>query len=138
RSFSRLDHSEFKAVDLNEGLENSLLMLQNKVKPEIKINKVYGKLPSVKCHAGQINQVFYNLIDNALDAINFTKKPGELTIRTQVKETGWVTIYISDNGPGIPAEIQQKIFDPFFTTKPVGKGTGLGLSVCYQVIVQAH
>ncbi|XZO01850.1 MAG: GAF domain-containing protein [Microcoleus sp.] len=138
RSFSRLDHSEFKAVDLNEGLENSLLMLQNKVKPEIKINKLYSKLPIIKCHAGQINQVFYNLIDNALDAINATQKTGELTISTQVKEPEWVTISISDNGPGIPAEIQHKIFDPFFTTKPVGKGTGLGLSVCYQVIVQAH
>ncbi|MGB8688812.1 MAG: GAF domain-containing protein [Microcoleus sp.] len=137
RSFSRLDHSEFKAVDLNEGLESSLLMLQNKLKPNIKINKQYGNLPLVKCHAGQINQVFYALIDNALDAIYSSKKPGELTIRT-ASEPGWVTISVRDTGTGIPAEIQDKIFDPFFTTKPVGSGTGLGLSVCYQVIVQAH
>jgi Signal transduction histidine kinase regulating C4-dicarboxylate transport system len=137
RSFSRLDHSEFKAVDLNEGFESSLLMLQNKLKPNIKINKQYGNLPLVNCHAGQINQVFYALIDNALDALNSAKKPGELTIRT-ASEPGWVTISVRDTGTGIPAEIQDKIFDPFFTTKPVGSGTGLGLSVCYQVIVQAH
>ena len=138
RSFSRLDHSEFKAVDLNEGLESSLLMLQNKLKSNIKIDKLYEKLPLVKCHAGQVNQAFFNLIDNALDAIDSSNKPGKLTIRTLVSEPGWVTISIRDTGTGIPAEIQDKIFDPFFTTKPVGSGTGLGLSVCYQVIVQAH
>lgn len=138
RSFSRLDHSEFKAVDLNEGLESSLFMLQNKLKSKIQIEKQYGILPLVKCHAGQINQVFYNLIDNALDAMKSTAKSGQLTIRTIVSEPGWVTISIRDTGTGIPDKIQDKIFDPFFTTKPVGSGTGLGLSVCYQVIVQAH
>ncbi len=138
RSFSRLDNSEFKTVDLNEGLESSLFMLQNKLKSKIKIEKQYGHLPLVQCHAGQINQVFYNLIDNALDAINETEKPGELTISTFTREPGWVTISIRDTGKGISAETQDKIFDPFFTTKPVGSGTGLGLSVCYQVIVQAH
>lgn len=138
RSFSRLDHSEFKAVDLNEGLDSSLFMLQNKLKSNIKIEKQYGSLPLVQCHAGQINQVFYNLMDNALDAIDATEKPGELTISTFVREPGWVTISILDTGKGISAETQDKIFDPFFTTKPVGSGTGLGLSVCYQVIVQAH
>ncbi len=138
RNFSRLDHSELKAVDLNEGLESSLFMLQNKLKSNIKIEKQYGILPLVKCHAGQINQVFYNLIDNALDAMKSTTKSGEMTIRTFISEPGWVTISIRDTGTGIPAEIQDKIFDPFFTTKPIGSGTGLGLSVCYQVIVQAH
>jgi two-component system NtrC family sensor kinase len=138
RNFSRLDHAEFKAVDLHEGLESSLLMLQNKLKSNIKIDKQYGNLPPVKCHAGQINQVFYNLIDNALDAIDSADKPGELTIRSWLSEPDWVTISVRDTGSGIPAHIQDKIFDPFFTTKPVGKGTGLGLSVCYQVIVQAH
>jgi two-component system, NtrC family, sensor kinase len=138
RNFSRLDHSELKAVDLNEGLESSLFMLQNKLTSNIKIDKQYGSLPLIKCHAGQINQVFYNLIDNALDAIKSTGKSGNLTIRTVVSEPGWVTISIRDTGTGIPAKIQDKIFDPFFTTKPVGSGTGLGLSVCYQVIVQAH
>ena len=138
RSFSRLDHAEFKAVDLNEGLESSFLMLQNKLKAHIKIDKQYGSLPPVQCHAGQINQVFYNLIDNALDALDSTSKPGELTIRSWQSEPDWVTISVRDTGTGIPAEIQDKIFDPFFTTKPVGSGTGLGLSVCYQVIVQAH
>jgi len=138
RSFSRLDHAEFKAVDLNEGLESSFLMLQNKLRTHIKIEKKYGTLPPVQCHAGQINQVFYNLIDNALDALDSTSKPGELTIRSWQSEPDWVTISVRDTGTGIPAEIQDKIFDPFFTTKPVGSGTGLGLSVCYQVIVQAH
>ncbi|MEG4045264.1 GAF domain-containing protein [Microcoleus sp. Pol17_C1] len=138
RNFSRLDHAELKPVDLNEGLESSFLMLQNKLKTHIKIDKQYGSLPPVQCHASQINQVFYNLIDNALDALQSTNKPGELTIRSWQSEPDWVTISVSDTGTGIPAEIQDKIFDPFFTTKPVGKGTGLGLSVCYQVIVQAH
>ena len=138
RSFSRLDHAELKAVDLNEGLESSFMMLQNKLKTNIKIDKQYGSLPPVKCHASQINQVFYNLIDNALDALQSALKPGELTIRSWQSEPDWVTISVRDTGPGIPAEIQDKIFDPFFTTKPVGKGTGLGLSVCYQVVVQAH
>ncbi|NJK68304.1 MAG: GAF domain-containing protein [Microcoleus sp. CSU_2_2] len=138
RSFSRLDHAEFKAVDLNEGLESSLSMLQNKLKSHIKIEKQYGSLPLVKCHAGQINQVFFNLIDNALDAMKSTGKSGQLTIRTTVSEPGWITISIRDTGTGIPAEIKDKIFDPFFTTKPVGSGTGLGLSVCYQAIVQTH
>ena len=138
RSFSRLDHSEFKAVDLNEGLDSSLFMLQNKLKSNIKIEKQYGSLPLVQCHAGQINQVFYNLMDNALDAMKSSAKSGQLTIRTIVSEPGWATISIRDTGTGIPDKIQDKIFDPFFTTKPVGSGTGLGLSVCYQVIVQAH
>ncbi|NQE33210.1 GAF domain-containing sensor histidine kinase [Microcoleus asticus] len=138
RNFSRLDHAELQPVDLNEGLESSFLMLQNKLKTNIKIDKQYGSLPPVKCHASQINQVFYNLIDNALDALQSTSKPGELTIRSWQREPDWVTISVRDTGTGIPAEIQDKIFDPFFTTKPVGKGTGLGLSVCYQVIVQAH
>ncbi|MEG4817668.1 GAF domain-containing protein [Microcoleus sp. K5-D4] len=138
RNFSRLDHAELKPVDLNEGLESSFLMLQNKLKTHIKIDKQYGSLPPVQCHASQINQVFYNLIDNALDALQSTNKPGELTIRSWQSEPDWVTISVRDTGTGIPAEIQDKIFDPFFTTKPVGKGTGLGLSVCYQVIVQAH
>ncbi|MEG4015031.1 MULTISPECIES: GAF domain-containing sensor histidine kinase [unclassified Microcoleus] len=138
RSFSRLDEAEFKAVDLHEGLDSSLLMLQNKLKTNIKIDKEYGSLPRVNCHAGQINQVFYNLIDNALDAIDSADKPGELTIRSWQSEPDWVAISVRDTGNGIPAEIQDKIFDPFFTTKPVGKGTGLGLSVCYQVVVQAH
>ncbi len=138
RSFSRLDHAELKPVDLNEGLESSFMMLQNKLKTNIKIDKQYGSLPPVKCHASQINQAFYNLIDNALDALQSALKPGELTIRSWQSEPDWVTISVRDTGSGIPPEIQDKIFDPFFTTKPVGKGTGLGLSVCYQVIVQAH
>ena len=138
RNFSRLDHAELKPVDLNEGLESSFMMLQNKLQTNIKINKQYGSLPPVKCHASQINQVFYNLIDNALDALQSALKPGELTIRSWQSEPDWVTISVRDTGSGIPPEIQDKIFDPFFTTKPVGKGTGLGLSVCYQVVVQAH
>ncbi len=138
RSFSRLDQSELKSVDLHEGLESTLLMLQNKLKSNIEIHKQYGTLPPIECYAGQINQVFFNLIDNALDAIAATGKPGKLTITTQASDRNWVRISFRDTGIGIPAEIQDKICNPFFTTKPVGKGTGLGLSVCYGAIVQTH
>ncbi|MCU0544796.1 MAG: GAF domain-containing protein [Oscillatoriaceae cyanobacterium Prado104] len=138
RSFSRLDEAEFKSVDLHEGLESSLLMLQNKIGPNITIRKQYGNLPQVKCHAGQINQVFFHLIDNALDGVKATRKPGEIAISTCQSAPDTVTISVRDTGTGIPEEIQDKICNPFFTTKPVGKGTGLGLSVCYQTIVQTH
>ncbi|MGL5059250.1 MAG: GAF domain-containing sensor histidine kinase [Microcoleus sp.] len=138
RSFSRLDEAEFKSVDLHQGLESSLLMLQNKIGPNVTISTQYGKLPKVKCHAGQINQVFFHLIDNALDAVKATRQPGEIAISTCQSAPDMVEISIRDTGTGIPEEIQDKICNPFFTTKPVGKGTGLGLSVCYQAIVQTH
>ncbi len=144
RNFSRLDESEIKEVDLHEGLDSTLLILQNRLKakpnhPEIKILKEYGHLPDVKCYPSQLNQVFMNIINNAIDALEEGEtKPRQIKIRTQLVDEQWVTICITDNGPGIPEKIRSKLFDPFFTTKPVGKGTGLGLSVSYKIIVDKH
>lgn len=135
QNFSRLDRVERKPVDLHEGIESTLVILQHRLRNGVKINKQYGNLPQVKCHAGQINQVFLNILTNALDAAG---EQAELTIHTRQSSPDWVTISIRDNGPGIPPEIQSRIFDPFFTTKEVGKGTGLGLSICYQIICQGH
>ncbi|MEM6450760.1 MAG: response regulator [Cyanobacteria bacterium P01_D01_bin.105] len=147
RNFSRLDEADAKPVDLHEGIDSTLLILQNRTKSnvggyEIKITKNYGQLPQVECHANQINQVLMNLLSNALDALDESVSQGhttnpEITIRTEEKEAS-VQISITDNGPGIPPEIHKNLFDPFFTTKPVGKGTGLGLSISQQIIVEQH
>jgi two-component system, NtrC family, sensor kinase len=153
RNFSRLDEAEFKQVDLHEGLDNTLLILNYRLKEksdrsQIQIVKNYGELPFVHCFPGQINQVFMNLLANAIDALeeydtHRTRKeieanPSTICITTAVSGTGWVTIHIADNGPGIPELVRNKIFDPFFTTKPIGKGTGLGLSISYQIVVETH
>ncbi|MBD2079688.1 ATP-binding protein [Leptolyngbya sp. FACHB-17] len=141
RNFSRLDEADFKAVDLHEGLESTLLILQHRLKPspqrpEILIVRDYAALPQIECRAGQINQVFMSLLSNAIDALEATAQP-RITIRTSVVDD-WVEIAIADNGMGVPEPIQQRIFDPFFTTKPVGKGTGMGMSISYQIIVEKH
>lgn len=139
RNFSRLDEAGAKPVNLSEGLESSLSMLQHRFPPELKIHKHYHTPGRVECHPAQINQVFFNLIDNALDAIAANPSTeGEMTLTICEPYPNWVSISIKDNGPGISPEIQDQIFNPFFTTKPVGKGTGLGLSLCYQIIVKGH
>lgn len=157
RNFSRLDEAEFKEVDIHEGIDNTLIMLQNSLKakidrPEIKIIKEYGDLPIIGCYAGQLNQVFMNIITNAIDALSESYhlsvtngksgqpagKPLTIRIVTEVNEGRNVVIRIIDNGPGIPESIQKRLFDPFFTTKEVGKGTGLGLSISHQIIVEKH
>ncbi|MCT7956384.1 GAF domain-containing sensor histidine kinase [Laspinema palackyanum] len=139
RNFSRLDEAGAKPVNLSEGLESSLSMLQHRFSPALKIHKHYHAKARVECHPAQINQVFFNLIDNALDAIAANPDTeGELTLAICEPYPNWVSISIKDNGPGISPEIQDQIFNPFFTTKPVGKGTGLGLSLCYQIIVKGH
>ncbi|MCT7984354.1 GAF domain-containing protein [Laspinema sp. A4] len=139
RNFSRLDEAGAKPVNLSEGLESSLSMLQHRFSPELKIHKHYHASGRVECHPAQINQVFFNLIDNALDAIaSNSDTEGELTLTICEPYPHWVSISIKDNGPGISPKIQDQIFNPFFTTKPVGKGTGLGLSLCYQIIVKGH
>ncbi len=135
RNFSRLDEAERKSVDLHEGLESSLLILQYRFKKGCQLTRHYSALPLVECYASQINQVLLNLLSNALDAAG---EQGEVTITTTWSAPDWVTIAIQDNGPGIPAEIQPQIFEPFFTTKEMGKGTGLGLSICRKVIVEGH
>ncbi len=133
RKFSRLDEAEHKLIDLNQSIESSLGMLDHRLQ-EIKVNKQYGNLPKIECLAGAINQVFFNLINNALDAIEEKGEDGEIIIITQKSAADKAIVSIRDNGSGIPPQIQNQIFDPFFTTKEPGKGTGLGLSICYQVI----
>ncbi len=150
RNFSRLDEAEFKAVNLHDGLDSTLLILNHRIKNNIEIIKNYGELPLVECYPAQLNQVFMNLLINAIDALEESQEnstesnPLKIQIQTQVELShdpnsaeSNVIIQISDNGCGILSDRQTKIFDPFFTTKEIGKGTGLGLSICYQVI-QKH
>jgi signal transduction histidine kinase len=157
RNFSRLDAAEMKPVDIHEGIDGTLLILQNRLKakssrPEIQVMKNYGQLPLVECYAGQLNQVFMNLISNAIDALESTLARGQwqgdlgadncplprITIHTAVLPSEHVQICIADNGPGMPETVRSCLFDPFFTTKSVGEGTGLGLSISYQIIVNKH
>ncbi|MGD2181267.1 ATP-binding protein [Lusitaniella coriacea] len=148
KNFSRLDEAQRKPVDIHEGIESTLLILQHRLKPKsdsqgIEIIKEYGDLPPIECYAGQLNQVFMNVLSNAIDALETAPRQEhhQITIRTALSEEGDVPqamISIADNGSGIPPAVQEKIFDPFFTTKPIGKGTGLGLSICHQIIVEKH
>ncbi|MDP5018738.1 MAG: HAMP domain-containing histidine kinase, partial [Dolichospermum sp.] len=149
RNFSRLDEAENKSVDLHEGIDNTLLILQHRLKPHgsfpgIEIMKDYGELPKIECYAGQMNQVFMNVISNAIDVL--THESGqEITYSPTIRISSRVStnnthilISIADNGLGMSKEVKQRIFDPFFTTKPVGKGTGLGLAISYQIVVEKH
>ncbi|MBD2298500.1 ATP-binding protein [Nostoc sp. FACHB-190] len=153
RNFSRLDEAEYKAVNLHEGIDSTLLILENRLKakpnyPGIKVIKDYGKLPLVECYAGQLNQVFMNILTNAIDAIEerdaqrtlkeMQATPSRIRIDTAVENETQIAIKIADNGLGIPEDIQKRIFDPFFTTKPIGKGTGMGMSISYQIITENH
>lgn len=138
RNFSRQDEADLKIVDLHEGLDSTLLILKPKLK-DVEIIKDYGELPPVQCYAGQINQVFMNVIANAADALVPTKSTSpQIVIRTAVVDSAHVMIQITDTGDGIPQPIQSQIFDPFFTTKPVGEGTGLGLSISHSIVVDQH
>ena len=145
-NFSRLDEAEYKAVDLHEGLDSTLMILHNKLKgdptrPKIEVIKNYGMLPSVECYAGKLNQVFMNILGNAIDAIVEQYElipdwPSKISIETKsIGEN--VHITISDSGGGISEAVQSKLFDPFFTTKQIGEGTGLGLSIVFKII-DAH
>ena len=151
RNFSRLDESDRKAVDLHEGIESTLLLLAHRLKattcsPEITVIKNYQSLPQVSCYPGAINQVFMNILANAIDAFDLEQPVPHpapmITISTSTISTkdkpSKVAVTIADNGSGMTEAVQKKMFDPFFTSKPVGKGTGLGLSVSYQTIVEAH
>ncbi|MEM9276348.1 MAG: GAF domain-containing protein [Cyanobacteria bacterium P01_F01_bin.143] len=158
RNFSRLDEADLKMVDIHEGIDSTLLILQYrlKAKPDslgIKVIKEYGDLPKVECYAGQINQVLMNLLSNAIDASeekfhhsvfqvendNNQSKIPQIKISTQTtKNKNGIIIRISDNGLGINEKVIKRMFDPFFTTKPIGKGTGLGLSISYQIVVDKH
>jgi signal transduction histidine kinase len=156
KSFSRLDESHLKPVDIHVGIDNTLLILQHRLKavgdrPAIEVIKDYGQLPKVTCYASQLNQVFMNLLSNAIDALETHPAPWVITIRTEVvtsqlsgvnskeqRTTDFVVIRIADNGSGMSEDVQKQIFDPFFTTKPVGSGTGLGLSISHQIVVEKH
>lgn len=136
RSFSRLNEAEFKAADLHEGLDATLVLLRTRTKNSIKVTKDYDHdLPPINCNPGQLNQVFMNILTNAIESIEMkqTQEANEIQIKTTNKPDK-IEIRIKDNGIGIPKDIQQKIFDPFFTTKDVGKGTGLGLSIVFGII----
>lgn len=153
RNFSRLDESEMKPVNIHEGIDSTLLILQSRLKakpnsPQIQIVKNYGNLPLVECYAGQLNQVFMNILANAIDALDsynqgrsyedIVANPNIIKIVTQPSHSDKILVRISDNGPGMTEEVKKRLFDPFFTTKPVGKGTGLGLSISYKIVVEKH
>ncbi|MEL6604779.1 MAG: ATP-binding protein [Cyanobacteria bacterium J06614_10] len=147
RTFSRLDEAEMKEIDIHEGIESTLLILNHRLQmtetlSRVEVEKNYGSLPVVSCYAGALNQVFMNVVANALDALESVRKtPGktpQITISTEPLPKNYVGIRIANNGPNIPYSIRDKLFDPFFTTKPIGSGTGLGLSISYQIVVDRH
>ena len=161
RNFSRLDEAEMKTVDLHAGIDSTLVILGHRLRassdrPAIQLVKEYGDLPLVECYAGQLNQVFMNILSNALDALeelheahatisrhtlkhNSSALPSPtITIRTELTPDQQVRVWIIDNGPGMAEAVQKRIFDPFFTTKEVGRGTGMGLAISYQIITEKH
>ena len=150
RIFSRLGESDIKPVDLHQGLDSTLLLLQYRLRveekrPEIEIIRSYNNLPRVTCYASQINQVFLNLLSNSIDALELgvgseisPDIPPRIWIITESINPDQVRIIIKDNGIGMSETIKSQLFNPFFTTKPVGQGMGLGLTTCYEIIVQKH
>lgn len=150
RSFSRIDEAEMKEVDIHEGINSTLMILEHRFKsqserPQIEVIQNYGNLPLIECYAGQLNQVFMNIFTNAIDAIEESFISGvsskinpQIRICTELAADKQVIIRITDNGKGIPENVQKKLFDPFFTTKDPGKGTGMGLAISYQIITQRH
>jgi predicted CoA-binding protein len=136
KTYSYLDQAPVQAVDVHEGLDNTLVMLRSKLKEGITVRRDYATdLPKIQAYGSELNQVWTNIIDNAIDALD---GEGEITLRTRRQNDDWIVVEILDNGPGIPAEIKSRIFDAFFTTKPVGKGTGLGLDISYKIVVDKH
>jgi signal transduction histidine kinase len=153
RNFSRLDEAQIKPVDIHSGIDSTLLILQHRLQandrhPEIVVIKEYGQLPLVNCYVGALNQVFMNILSNAIDALEMGSDNWGITsetfslptirIRTELQDTNRVLIRIADNGTGMSESILKNIFNPFFTTKPVGSGTGLGLSISYSIVVEKH
>ncbi|MEG4341873.1 PAS domain S-box protein [Microcoleus sp. A003_D6] len=153
RNFSRLDESAGKSVNIHEGIDSTLMILQNRLKshssrPGIQVVKDYQLLPQVECFPGELNQVFMNILINAIDALEERDKqrsieecdrhPSTIAIRSYQAAAGFAAVSIADNGWGIPEPVRSRLFDPFFTTKPVGKGTGLGLSISHSIVVDRH
>ncbi|MEO1395191.1 MAG: PAS domain-containing protein [Cyanobacteria bacterium J06634_5] len=149
RNFSRLDEEGCKAIDVHEGIDSTLLILEHRLKaqperPAISIVKDYGELPQVECYASQLNQVFMNILANAIDALESeliedptTEKKPQITLRTEACNSS-IVVRLIDNGTGIPEAVRSRMFDPFFTTKPIGKGTGMGMAISYQIVVEKH
>ncbi|MFE4106093.1 PAS domain-containing sensor histidine kinase [Almyronema epifaneia] len=155
RIFSRMDEAEVKTVDIHEGIDSTLMILQNRLREQahrcaIEVIKRYDALPTVECYPGQLNQVFMNLLSNAIDALEEAWQQSQsaaaqavsyrptIEICTELTRDQYVVIDVIDNGAGISETVQQRIFNPFFTTKSVGKGTGMGLSISYQIITEKH
>ena len=158
RNFSRMDQADLKKVDIHQGIDSTLQILEYYLKSkaefvQIEIIKNYGDIPLVECYAGALNQVFMNILTNAIDALDEMKsktsdplaaedpnlcQSRQIHIRTALIDTNWVEIVIEDNGMGMSTSVRDKMFDPFFTTKPIGKGTGMGMSISYQIIVEQH
>ena len=157
RNFSRMDHSAFKEVNIHDGIDSTLVILFHRLKPKpkltaIKIDKQYGDLPFVECFPSQLNQVFMNILSNAIDALEESRccasqyqqstQQAEIvptiSIHTKIVNHDHIEIRFRDNGPGIAAEVLPKVFNPFFTTKEIGKGTGLGMSISYQIVTESH
>ncbi|MEH2212248.1 ATP-binding protein [Nostoc sp.] len=149
KNFSRHDEAEMKAVNIHDGIDGTLMILHHRVKadvhrPAIEIIKDYAKLPQIECYPGQLNQVFMNILANAIDALeegienSGVRSSPQITICTRVIDQQSVVIRIADNGPGMKEEVIRRIYDPFFTTKDIGKGTGLGMAISYQIVVDKH
>jgi two-component system, NtrC family, sensor kinase len=159
RNFSRLDEADMKLADIHEGINNTLLLLQHRIKNEVReiqVTKQYRELPLVECYPGQLNQVLMHLLTNAIDSLEEKLELGDsdmepdhnglipyaaiptITIRTEALRSGNVRVCIADNGVGMDGEVRSRLYDPFFTTKPVGSGTGLGLTISYQIITEKH
>jgi signal transduction histidine kinase len=157
QNFSRLDEAQMKRVDVHEGIDSTVVMLQHRLKktinrPAIEVVKEYGDLPLLTCYVSELNQVFMHLLNNAIDALEegYGQENGNyqlpitnyqlpsIHIRTMLTDSDTVKICIADNGPGVYESVLARIFDPFFTTKPPGKGSGLGLAISYQIVVQKH
>jgi len=152
RNFSRVDESEFKVIDIHEGIESTLLILKHRLKDpsgklNVQITRNYGKLPMVECYPSQLNQVFMNILANAIDAFDNnnsntdkddSSQPHQIEIQSQVVNDNWIKISITDNGVGMSEAILKQVFNPFFTTKEIGKGTGMGLPISYTIITEKH
>ena len=143
-----MDESAVKNVDIHEGIDSTLMILESTLKAksyelEVQVVKNYSQLPKVKCYPGELNQVFMNIISNAIDALQTMRSQKsnyypQITITTEIEAKNQVRIMIADNGVGMSETVKKQIFNPFYTTKEVGKGTGLGLSISYQIIVEHH
>ena len=146
RNFARLDESDRKVADLHDGIDNTLLMMGNQLRPPggraIAIARHYGEIGPVECYPGALNQAISHIVTNAIEALQQDPtgdgQPPTITIRTRWRDRQFVEIQIADNGAGMDEGVRQKVFDPFFTTKPIGQGVGLGLSICHQIVVQEH